>query len=80
MAPEAGDVLIGIVVDVAERTGFAGDRYPVLTVRTEEGDELAVHAFHTVLKDELARLEPKIGKHWASPTAGRLRRAMRGIA
>lgn len=60
--PAPGDMLIGTVVDVGERTGFAGDRYPTVTVRTEEGDDVIFHAFHTVAKDELARQRPRAGE------------------
>jgi hypothetical protein len=35
--------------------------YPVVTIRSEDGAEHAVHAFHSVLKRELARRHPKPG-------------------
>jgi hypothetical protein len=57
-----GEMLIGQVVDVAERTGFAGERYPLVTVEQENGERVAFHAFHAVAKDELARLRPKVGE------------------
>lgn len=58
--PGDGDKLVGIVVDVSERDGTYG-AYPIVTLRTAEGDELAVHAFHEVLANELARIAPKPG-------------------
>jgi hypothetical protein len=60
--PDPGDVLIGTVVDVDERSGFAGVAYPIVTVRTDLGDDFVFHAFHTVAKGELARLEPRAGE------------------
>jgi hypothetical protein len=60
--PDPGDVLVGEVVELDEREGFAGVRYPVVTVRTDVGEYVAFHAFHTVARDELARWEPKIGE------------------
>jgi len=59
--PNPGDVLIGEVVELGEREGFAGVRYPLVTVRTEAGEHVAVHGFHTVLRDELARAQPRVG-------------------
>jgi hypothetical protein len=35
--------------------------YPVVTIRSEDGQEHAVHAFHSVLKRELARRRPRPG-------------------
>lgn len=58
--PDEGDSLIGTVVDVTERDGAYG-AYPIVTLRTEAGDELAVHAFHEVLQGELAKVAPKPG-------------------
>jgi hypothetical protein len=58
--PEPGDKLIGVVTELAERENEYG-RYPIVTVRTEDGDELAFHAFRTVAKNELARCRPEVG-------------------
>jgi hypothetical protein len=58
--PEPGDKLIGTVVEVDERTSDYG-AYPLLIVETDAGDEVACHAFHTVLKNELARKRPVAG-------------------
>jgi hypothetical protein len=57
--PEPGDKVAGIVVDQSEWDAGFG-RYPILTLRTEEG-EIAIHAFHEVLQSELARIAPKEG-------------------
>lgn len=58
--PSPGDKLVGVVVDISARDGSFG-RYPIVTVRTAEGEELAIHAFHEVLAGELARIAPKVG-------------------
>src|SRR5215213_5893131 len=58
--PSEGDALVGVVVDVTEREGNFG-RYPIVTLRTADGEELAVHAFHEVLQGELAKVAPKPG-------------------
>lgn len=57
--PKPGEHLIGTVTGVDERDGDYG-AYPVITVRTETG-ELAWHAFHTVARNELAKLRPEVG-------------------
>jgi hypothetical protein len=60
--PDPGDKIVGRIVDVGERDSDYGGSYPVLTVRPEpdEGVDIAVHGFHTVLKNELAKLEPRV--------------------
>lgn len=61
--PESGDKLTGAVTDIS--TGQGGyDPYPIVTLQPDDGGaEVAVHAFHTVLRRELARRRPKIGTH-----------------
>jgi hypothetical protein len=58
--PEPGDKLVGEVVELDERTNEYGT-YPVVTVRTDDGEELAFHAFRTVAKNELAKQRPEVG-------------------
>jgi hypothetical protein len=58
--PEPGDKLVGTVVEIDERTSDYGS-YPLLIVETDDGVEHAVHAFHTVLRNELARKRPRTG-------------------
>ncbi len=60
--PQRGDVLIGEVVALDERRGFAERLYPIVTILDNEtGHELAFHAFHTVAKNEIEKLAPKVG-------------------
>ena len=58
--PEPGDKLVGTVTELTERDGAYGP-YPIITLRQEDGEEFAVHAFHGVLQSELARVAPKHG-------------------
>ena len=47
--PKPGDKLIGVVVDLDERDSEYDDPpYPIVTVETDDGEELAFHAYHTV--------------------------------
>lgn len=57
--PSPGDKLVGIITDLSTRDGEYGT-YPIVTVRSEDG-EYALHAFHEVLQNELARVAPKVG-------------------
>ena len=67
--PDPGDKLVGTVVDISERDGAFG-RYPIVTLSTEDG-ELAIHAFHDVLANELARIAPKVGDELGVKYAGK---------
>ncbi len=60
--PEPGDKLVGLIVDLDERVSqYSDDPYPVVTVQTDDGEELAFHAFRTVARNELAKLRPAVG-------------------
>lgn len=58
--PEAGEQLDGEIVGLDTRMADSG-RYAIVTVRTAEG-ERAVHAFHSVLRRQLAELRPRRGE------------------
>ena len=51
-------------------------RSPIVTVRTDDGHDYAFHAFHTVAKGELAKVQPRVGDwigiayHGPHPTKG----------
>lgn len=60
--PQVGEKLTGVVVAIGERISNYNDKpYVVLTVRTDDGHEFVVHAFHTVLAQELAMQRPQVG-------------------
>ena len=68
--PQSGEKLIGVVVDVDSRTTEFGT-YPIVTLSTDAGDEVAVHAFHTVLKNEFAKRQPRLGERIGIKYLGR---------
>lgn len=68
--PDPGDRVVGEVVGITERQGEY-EPYPIVTVRRDDGKEFAIHAFHTVLAGELARLQPKLGDRIAVKYTGR---------
>jgi hypothetical protein len=58
--PAPGDKLVGTVTEVGERDGGFGS-YPIIGVLTDDGDEFSVHAYHTVLRNEVAQQRPRVG-------------------
>ncbi len=59
--PKAGDKLVGQIIGLDAREMEYGE-YPIVTVMTEKGAEISFHAYHTVARNELAKLEPDIGE------------------
>ena len=58
--PEKGEVIVGTVIDVEFFTGEYGT-YPIITVETTDGQEVNIHGFHTVLKNEIVKKRPQAG-------------------
>jgi hypothetical protein len=58
--PNPGDKLVGVVIGLETRAGEYGE-YPIVTVRTDAGQDFAFHAYHTVAERELAKLQPRVG-------------------
>jgi len=59
--PEAGDEILGEVVTVDTREGDYGP-YPYIEVEDEAtGKIVGVHAFHTLLKNEISQKRPQVG-------------------
>jgi hypothetical protein len=59
--PAVGESLIGEVAALSRRTGDYGD-YPIVTVRQDDGAELAWHAYHHVGRTQLGEQRPKVGE------------------
>lgn len=59
--PEPGERLVGTVRDVAKASNDFSKDYPLLTIEDPLGKWWAVHAFHTVLWQKIAELEPAAG-------------------
>jgi hypothetical protein len=61
--PEEGDVLVGTVTSVDLGHSNWGGSYPIITVDPGEGeDAVAVHCFHTGLKQRVMALKPMRGE------------------
>ena len=58
--PSEGDSVIGEVIRTDRRDGGHGT-YLIVTLQTDQG-EIAIHAFHEVLKREFEERAPQIGE------------------
>lgn len=59
--PDPGEQLVGTIVEISSAHGDYGE-YPLIVVEKADGTgDVAVHAFHTVLKSELAAKRPNEG-------------------
>lgn len=62
--PEEGDTLIGAVLSVKASSPNEYGIYPIVTVATENGN-VAVHCFHSILKNALLEARPAVGERIA---------------
>lgn len=68
--PEVGETLVGTVTDITRAwSDYKDGWYPIVTIesdkrssKVEDGTEVAVHCFHTVLFNRMVELMPKIGE------------------
>lgn len=69
--PEIADKIFGEVLTVDERPSDYGDPYPYLEIDDEiSGKIIGVHAFHSVLKRDIARQKPVVGDKWGAKYLG----------
>ena len=59
--PKPGDKLVGTVLEVSTRQSEFSGEYPLVTIETGDGREVEWHAFHSVAKSQLARVDPRPG-------------------
>lgn len=63
--PQVGSELSGRVVGASIGSGVIGDPYPIVFVLPDDAtnsiDAVAVHCFHTVLKNKMMELKPDVG-------------------
>lgn len=59
--PDAGDTITGTMVGVEVIDPNNQGPYPCVTLKTGSGEIRAIHAFHQVLRNGIARRRPKIG-------------------
>lgn len=59
--PNPGDQVVGKIVEISEAPGTDFGPYPLITIEQADGTEVAVHAFHSVLKNEIDSKRPTEG-------------------
>ncbi len=73
--PEPGGMLVGTVVGrrMGQDNGFG--EYPVIIYKTEDGNYVAFHAFHTLARDILKRIGVADGARHAIVYSGLVKKA-----
>ena len=60
--PAPGGEVEGVVVGLNNRViENHPDGYPIVTIRQENGEDIAVHGVHQVLKDEITKRNLRVG-------------------
>ena len=72
--PDPGELIEGVVVEITTRDGEYGS-YPIVTLELVDGERRAIHAFHSVLRNELARIAPQTGSRIAVLYKGKVTRS-----
>jgi hypothetical protein len=72
--PEPGDKIEGVITGLSEREGNFGT-YPIVTIRQDNGEEIAAHCYHAVLAAKFAELRVKVGERVALKYMGQVAKA-----
>lgn len=75
--PEPGSMVKGEVISVDMAENQYGP-YPVVTVQQEDGEKIALHAFHTVFRNALERARPMPGARIAVRYVGEVTKDRNG--
>jgi hypothetical protein len=59
--PKAGDMVVGTITKMSMAPGTNWGPYPLIELEPEQGEPVAVHAFHTILRNEIEALQPTEG-------------------
>lgn len=70
--PEEGDTIVGHIQNITASMPGQYGIYPIVTLVTEEGELVNVHAFHTTLRNRLLEKRPKVGEKVAIRYNGRV--------
>jgi hypothetical protein len=60
--PEKGDILVGEVVGLRMGNDNGYGTYPVVIYKQDDGEFIALHAFHTLIREQLREAKTVIGK------------------
>jgi len=77
--PAIHEVVQGVVIELSERLGYDDKPYPIVVLNKKDGSgEVALHAFHTVLRAKLAANEPAVGDRLAVRYEGKIKAKTQG--
>lgn len=63
--PSDGDTLMGVIKSIKASQPNEYGIYPIVTVETDDGNIVAVHCFHTILRTRLLEKRPAPGERIA---------------
>lgn len=70
--PEPGDKLLGTVLTVSTSDAGGFGAYPLLEIVSDDGEGIALHCFHAVLKTAVERWNPQPGERIGVKYVGKL--------
>lgn len=70
--PNEGDTLMGTIQAITASNPGQYGIYPIVTVITDDGEIVNVHAFHNTLRNRLLQNRPKLGEKIAVQYLGRV--------
>jgi hypothetical protein len=70
--PDEGDMVSGTVITLLKRDNGEFKPYPVVILNTGEPGYVAVHAFHTLLFEQLKEIKAKAGDEFTIVYEGRV--------
>jgi len=70
--PKPGDKLTGTILTRSTSDAGGYGSYPLLEILTDDGQGIALHCFHTVLKTAVERWDPKPGEYVGVKYLGKL--------
>lgn len=70
--PNEGDTIMGTIQSITASNPGQYGIYPIVTLLTQDGEIVNVHAFHNTLRNRLLQQRPKIGEKVAIQYLGRV--------
>jgi hypothetical protein len=64
--PNPGDTMMGVITSIKASTPSDYGIYPIVTIKPDDGDELvALHCFHSLIRNKLLEARPAVGERIA---------------
>ena len=78
--PAIHEIAQGCVIELSERLGYDDKPYPIVVIRKDSGDEVALHGFHYVLRSKFEEEKPAVGDRIAVRYDGKVKSKTGGKA